>query len=84
MSNEWTSAYGNHQIRLSTFGDNARLYVDGELLDLTNDIYASEDEPTLVGMFGDLKIEAFANSADLTIRINGDWIGTHTYAAASD
>jgi hypothetical protein len=31
----------------------ARLYVDNELLDVTNALYANEDEATLVGVCGE-------------------------------
>jgi hypothetical protein len=30
-----------------------RLYVDNKLLDVTNDLYANEDQATLVGVFGE-------------------------------
>ena len=46
-ANEWNIAYAKHQIRVvKTPTDGARLYVDGELLDTTNDLYASEGEAT--------------------------------------
>jgi hypothetical protein len=44
---EWNVSYAKHQIRVvKTPTDGARLYVDGELLDTTNDLYASEGEAT--------------------------------------
>jgi hypothetical protein len=64
--------------------------VDDELLDTTNDLYASEDEATLAGVFGekDDYIEVFIKSlknSQAAIRINGEWIfGGHAYAMASD
>jgi hypothetical protein len=43
MLNEWNVTYAKHQIRVvKTSTGCARLYVDGELLDTTNDLYASE------------------------------------------
>jgi hypothetical protein len=51
---EWNVAFVKHQIRVvKTSTNGARLYVDGELLDTTNDLYASEGEATLVGVFGE-------------------------------
>ena len=71
--------------------ESARLYVDDELLDSTNDLYASEDEATLVGVFGEneeFRIEVFTKplkTAQVAIRINGEWIsGGQAYAVASD
>ena len=91
-ANEWNVCYANHQIRVvKTQSDGARLYVDGELLDTTNDLYASEGEPTLVGVFGEndeLQVEAFvrpSEHAEAEIRVNGEWIaGDKVYAVASD
>ena len=89
---EWNVAYANHQIRVvKTQSDGARLYVDSELLDTTNDLYASEGEPTLVGVFGEndeSQVEAFvrpSEHAEAEIRVNGQWIaGEQVYAVASD
>jgi hypothetical protein len=51
-ANELTVSYANHEIRVvKTPTDGARLHIDGKLLDVTNDLFESEDEPTLVGMF---------------------------------
>jgi hypothetical protein len=65
------------------------LYVDDELLDFTNDLYASEDAPTLMGLFGanEEHIEVFIKPAktEVAIRVNGAWIsGNQAYAVASD
>ena len=68
--------------------ESARLYVDDELLDSTNDLYGSEDDATLAGVFGekDEYIEVFIkplNTAQVAIRINGEWIsGNQTSAVA--
>jgi hypothetical protein len=91
-ANEWNVAYAKHQIRVvKTQSDGARLYVDSELLDTTNDLYASEGEPTLVGVFGEnggFQVEAFvrpSEHAEAEIRVNGQWIaGEQVYAVASD
>jgi hypothetical protein len=89
---EWNVVHANHQIRvIKTPTGGARLYVDGELLDTTNDLYASEGEATLVGVFGEddkFRVEAFVRPSEHTeaeIRVNGEWIGgDKVYAAASD
>jgi hypothetical protein len=48
-ANELTVSYANHEIRVvKTPTDGARLHIDGKLLDVTNDLFESEDEPTLV------------------------------------
>ena len=86
-ANELTVAYANHTIHVArTPSGGARLYVNEELVDTTNDLDASEDEATLVGVFGDyLKVEAFVKPSQISVRINGVWInGERTYAAASD
>jgi hypothetical protein len=67
--------------------EGARLFVDNELLDVTNDLYASEEEATLVGVCGEedtLRIEAFVKAATLevAIRVNEQWVvgGLHAVA----
>ena len=87
MINEWTVAHGKHQIRVvRTSSDSARLCVDDELLDSTNDLFASGDEAALVGVFGDEnRIEAFVTpTAEPSIRVNGHLITGKAYALASD
>jgi hypothetical protein len=80
--------YAGHQIRVVAKSEGARLYVDNELLDLTNDLDASEDEPTLVGVFGEddrFRIEVFVRPATLesSIRVNDQWIaGEQLHAVA--
>jgi hypothetical protein len=89
-ANEWTVAYAEYQIRVvKTRSDGARLYVDGELLDTANDLYASEDEATLIGVFGEndaFRIGVFIRpSTQAAIRVNDEWIaGDQVYAVASD
>ena len=66
------------------------MHVDDELLDITNDLYASGVGPTLMGLFGanDAHIEVFikpAKTEQVAIRVNGVWIcGNQVYAVASD
>jgi hypothetical protein len=88
MANEWTLTHGKHQIHVVKTLSGARLYVDGELLDTTNDLYAPEDEPTLLGVFGDdVRVDVFlAPSSQVAIRINGAWVmgDSSVYALASD
>ena len=61
--------------------DDARVYIDGKLLDVTNDLFESEDEPTLVEMFGGhAQVEAFVKPTQISVRVNGSgWqVSTHT------
>ncbi len=68
--------------------EGAQLYIDDELLDLTNDLYANEDEATLVGVFGEedkFRIEAFVKPSTLeaSIRVNDQWVvGDQLHAVA--
>jgi len=88
---ELNLTHKNHQICVvRTPWESARLYVDDELLDPTNDLYASEAEATLSGVFGekDDYIELFIKplkNSQAAIRINGEWIsGGQAYAFVSD
>jgi len=76
---KWTVAYAKHQVRIvKTQFDGARLYVDNELIDTTNDLYANEGEATLVGVFGEddeFRVEAFvrpSEHAEAELRIKGE------------
>ncbi len=85
--NELTVSYAEHEIRVvKTPTDGARLYIDGKLLDVTNDLFESEDEPALVGMFGDnTQVEVFVRPTQVSVRVDGKWlVGEQAYAAASD
>jgi hypothetical protein len=89
MVNEWTVTHGTHEIHVvKTPTGGAHLYVDDELVDATNDLYAAEDDPALVGVFGDdVRVDVFLTPASLAaIRINGQWVtgGGLVYAVASD
>lgn len=92
MSKGWNVVDLQHQIRVvKTQSGGARLYVDDELLDSTNDLYASEGEATLVGVFGEndqFRVDAFVRPSEHTegkIRVNGEWIAADkVYAAVSD
>ena len=71
--------YAGHRIRVVAKSEGARLYVDNELLVATNDLYASEEEATLVGVFGEedkFLIEVFVKPATLevAIRVNDQWV----------
>lgn len=48
--------------------------------------HASEDEATLVGVYGDyLQVEAFVKPSQISVRANGEWVtGDQAYAVASD
>lgn len=86
-ANELTVFYANHEIRVvKTPTDGARLYIDGKLVDVTNDLFASEDEPTLVGMFGgNTQVETFVKPTQVSVRVDGKWlVGEQAYAVASD
>jgi hypothetical protein len=77
-----------HRIRVVAKSEGARLYVDNELLDVTNDLYASEDEATMVGMCGEddkFQIEVFVKPATLEValRVNDEWVvGERLHAVA--
>jgi hypothetical protein len=91
-ASELNVAYGKYQICvLKTEWGSARLYIDDELIDSTNDLYASEGDATLVGVFGkneSFRVEAFvrpSEHAEAEIRVNGEWVaGNQVYAVASD
>jgi hypothetical protein len=80
--------YAGHRIRVVAKSEGARLFVDNELLDVTNDLYASEEEATLVGVFGEedgFRIEAFVKPVTLetAIRVNEQWVvGGQLHAVA--
>ena len=84
-ANELVVVHANHAIQVvKTPTDGARLYIDGKLVDVTNDLFASEDEPTLVGMFGvNTQVEAFVKPSQISVRVDGKWlVGEQAYAAA--
>jgi hypothetical protein len=80
--------YAGHRIRVVAKSEGARLYVDNELLDVPNDLYASEEEATLMGVFGEedkFRIEVFVKPATLeaAIRVNDQWVvGGELHAVA--
>jgi hypothetical protein len=80
--------YAGHRIRVVAKSEGARLYVDNELLDVTNDLYGSEDQATLVGVFGEgdkFQIEVFVKPPTLqaAIRVNEQWaVGDQLHAVA--
>jgi hypothetical protein len=78
----------DYAIRVIATSEGARLYVDKELLDVTNDLYASEDEATLVGVCGEedtFRIEVFVKPATLeaAIRVNEQWVVGHRLHAVA-
>jgi hypothetical protein len=64
----------------------ARAFILATRVDVTKDLFTSEDEPTLVGMLGEnIQVEAFLRPTQISVRVNGEWVaGEHAYAAASD
>jgi len=64
----------------------ARAFILATRVDVTNDLFTGEDEPTLVGMLGEnIQVEAFLRPTQISVRVNGEWVaGEHAYAAASD
>jgi hypothetical protein len=78
--------YAGHRIHVVAKSKGARLFVDNELLDVTNDLYASEDEATLLGVFGkdEFRIEVFVkpSTLEVAIRVNDQWVvgGLHAVA----
>jgi hypothetical protein len=88
MEKERSVDYQRHRIRVVANSEGARLCVDNELLDVTNDLYASEEEATLVGVCGEedkFRIEVFVKPATLevAIRVNDQWVvGDELHAVA--
>jgi hypothetical protein len=88
-TNEWSVTHQAHQICVTqTVNAGARLFVDSELLDTTNDVWIAdtEGEATLVGSFGDFRVEVFLDPAasSLAIRVNGEFIVGDQALAAAD
>jgi hypothetical protein len=87
MEKERSVDYAGHRIRVVAKPEGARLYIDDELADVTNDLYASDEEAALVGVFGEedkFRIEVFVKPSTLeaTIRVNEQWVvgGLHAVA----
>jgi hypothetical protein len=82
-SREWNLTHAQHKIRvMTTPSAGAKLFVDDELVDSTNDLYASGEEPTLVGVFGEddemFQIDVYIKPLETPlaeIRVNGEHIG---------
>ena len=86
MTQEWTVTHAQHQVRVVRTDNGARLYVDDQLLDVTNDLYASGEEAALAGVFdgGEMfRVEAFVEPT-VSICINGQCISDQAFAVASD
>jgi hypothetical protein len=76
---ERSADYQGHRIRVEANPEGARLYIDDELIDTTNDLYASEEEATLVGACGEddkFRIEVFVKpvTLEVAIRVNEQWV----------
>jgi hypothetical protein len=88
MEKERSADYQGHRIRVVANSEGARLFVDNELLDVTNDLYASEEEATLVGACGEddkFRIEVFVKpvTLEVAIRVNEQWVvGGELHAVA--
>ncbi len=88
MEKERSVDYAGHRIRVVEKSEGSRLYIDNELLDTTNDLYASEEEATLVGVFGkegEFQIEVFVKpvTLEVAIRVNDQWVvGDQLHAVA--
>jgi hypothetical protein len=88
MEKERSVDYAGHRIRVVATSEGARLYIDDELADVTNDLYANEDEATLVGAFGEedkFRIAVFVKPSTLeaSIRVNDQWVvGDQLHAVA--
>jgi hypothetical protein len=87
MEKERSLDYQGHRIRVVAKSEGARLYIDDELADVTNDLYASDEEAALVGVFGEedkFRIEVFVKPSTLeaAIRVNEQWVvgGLHAVA----
>lgn len=90
MTHDWTVTYATRQIRVvRTDSGGARLYVDDELLDVTNDLYGSQDDATLAGVLSDnemFRVEVFITptmAPHAAVHVNGVCItGDQVYAVA--
>jgi hypothetical protein len=77
---EWNAVHAGHKIRVAVYTNGAELFINDELADTTNDLYASEGEPNLVGVFGEHdEFQVGAHIAPIEIplaeiRINGQRI----------
>lgn len=92
-SREWNLIHAQHKIRvMTTTTAGAKLFFDDELVDSTNDLYASWEEPTLVGVIGEndeiFQIDVYIKPLETPlaeIRVNGEHVGGDTLLAiASD
>jgi hypothetical protein len=84
---EWSVDYAGYRIRVVAKSKGARFFVDNDLLDSTNDLYASEEEATVVGVCGEkdaFRIDVFVKpvTPEVAIRVNEQWVvgGLHAVA----
>lgn len=85
-ANELIVVHANHSIQVvKTPNGGGRLYVNGDLIDTANDLYASEEEATLVGVVDGMLVEAFVMPSEILVRVAGKQVtGDQAYAVASD
>ena len=89
---EWNVVHSGHDIRVIATSGGAKLYIDGEYTDATNDLFSAGDEPALVGFFGDdheFAVHVYIKLMEtplVEIRVNGEFVGGDrlSYAVASD
>jgi hypothetical protein len=80
--------YAGHRIRVVAKSEGARRYVDNELLNVTNDLYGSEEEATLAGVCGEddksrLEVMVKPATLEVAIRVNEQWVvGDQLHAVA--
>lgn len=89
---KWNVVHAGHLIHVTTTASGgAKLFVDDECADTTNDLHTAEPEPALVGFFGDnheFAVDVYIKPLEtplVEIRINGEFAGGDrlNYAVAS-
>jgi hypothetical protein len=87
------AVHAGHLIHVvTTASGGAKLFIDDACADTTNDLYATEDEPALVGFFGEnheFAVDVYIKPLEtplVEVRVNGEFVGGDRldYAVASD
>lgn len=90
---KWNAVHDGHLIHVTTTATRgAKLFIDDECADTTNDLFAAGDAPALVGFFGEnheFAVDVYIKPLEtplVEIRVNGEFVGGDrlNYAVASD
>ncbi len=92
QSKDWTLIHAGHNIHVTTALGGAKLSIDGEYTDSTNDLFVAGDAPALIGFFGEnheFAVDVYIKPLEtplVEIRVNGEFVGGDrlNYAVASD